>query len=448
MNDKRSQESQGPSTSRRQLLAMTAAAAGAGLLANACSSTAPSLYPAIKGSKRKRLEPGETIKIGVVGVGPASTPAMGFGHIDRICNLAKEGHEKVQIVAISDVARVCLDRGVAHAKEVQGIEVTGYADYKKLLAREDLHGVLLAVPEHWHAAMAIEAVLAGLDVYLEKPMTLHLEDALALRSVVHANEQVFQVGTQYMQLKKYHKARELIAAGAIGKPTFTQTSYCRNSKNGEWLYAIDPSVVPGKTLDWDTWCGPLGKQPFDANVFFQWRRYHKWSTGIVGDLLVHMTTPLVWALDQGWPVRVTASGEHLVDTAMDNFDQVNLTVEFEKGHTMIIAGSTCNESGLEVLIRGHKANLFLGSDDCVLRPERIFAEEIEEQTFKSPPLTVPNDQDTHRLHWLSCMRTREQPLADVDTATKVMVIVDLATRSMWEKSAFTFDPATLTTKRA
>jgi len=81
-----------------------------------------------------------------------------------------------------------------------------------------------------------------------------------------------------------------------------------------------------------------------------------------------------------------------------------------------------------------------------MRPERIFAEEIEEQTFKSPP--VPADQDAHRLHWLDCMRTRKPAIGDVETAAKVMVIVDLATRSLWTKSAYTFDPKSLSVARA
>jgi predicted dehydrogenase len=450
MNDKRSQASQGPSTSRRELLALGAAAAGASLLAGACASPGQTSYAATKGATRKRPQPGEPIKMGIIGMGWMNeTPAMGRAHLGNFVQLAKDGHEKVQVVAISDLAAPYREEGCKFASEQQGVKCEGYENYQDLLARDDLHGVLIATPEHWHAKMAIDALMAGLDVYCEKPMTYGIENAFALRAVVHANPQnVFQVGTQYLQHRKYWKAKELIASGAIGKPTFTQTSYCRNSKNGEWLYKIDDRIVPGKNLDWDKWCGPAGKAKWDPNVFFRWRRYKAWSTGIIGDLLVHMTTPLIYALDQGWPTRVVACGGHYVDKAMENHDQVNLTVEFEKGHTLVIAGSTCNETGLEVLIRGHEANLYLGGNDCVLRPQAIVAEQREEQTFTSPPLPVPNDQDVHRLHWMSCMRSREQAIGDVDTAAKVMVIVDLATRSMWDKSAWLFDPATLTAKRA
>ncbi|MBK8179305.1 MAG: Gfo/Idh/MocA family oxidoreductase [Planctomycetes bacterium] len=433
-------------TTRRQLLALTAAVAGAGLACGTTGELAASLPAPQKRRTRKAPGAEETIKIGVIGIGAPSTPAMGFGHCQRFTALAKEGKAKVQITAIADVAAPYLQRGVEHCSKEQGIEVAGYKDYRELLARDDLHGVLIASPEHWHAKMASDAILAGLDVYCEKPMTLHVEEALALRKLVQANDAIFQVGTQFLQHPKYHKARELIAAGVIGKPTFSQTSYCRNSKDGEWLYGVDPKLVPGENLDWDAWCGPEGKHAWDPNVFFRWRRYRQWSTGIIGDLLVHVTTPLVWALDVGWPTRVVATGGHFHDTAMENHDQVNLSVEFEKGHTMTIAGSTCNETGVEILVRGHRANLYLASNDCVLRPERIFAEEIEEQTFKSPE--IPPDQDAHRLHWLDCMRTRKPSIGDVETAAKVMVIVDLATKSLWSKGAYTFDPDKLAVVRA
>lgn len=432
-------------TTRRQLLGLAAAAAGVGWTAGACAS-AGARAGGQAGVARALPKPDEALRIGVIGIGAPSTPAMGFGHCQRFCALAKEGKAKVQVVAVSDVAAPYLQRGVELCSKEQGIDVAGHRDYRELLARPDLHGVLIATPEHWHSRMAIDALQAGLDVYVEKPMTLRLEEALELREAVHAHRQVFQVGTQFLQHAKYHKAKELIAAGAIGAPTYSQTSYCRNSKDGEWLYAVDPAVVPGDVLDWKAWCGPAGEQPFDAEVFYRWRRFRAWSTGILGDLLVHVTSPLVWALDAGWPVRVTAGGSHLNDRAMENHDQVNLTIEFENGHVMTVAGSTCNETGVEILIRGHRANLYLGGDDCVLRPERIFAEEIEEQAFRSPP-SEP-DQDAHRLHWLDCMRTRQPAIGDVDTATKVMVIVDLATRSLWTGGAYTFDPRTLQAARA
>lgn len=432
---------------RRQFLAVAAGAAVSAMLlpregAYAATVPASAQQPIPKSRPRAPLDDDGIIRMAVIGTG-----GMGTAHCQSFMSLAKQGKEKVEVVAVSDVCQSHLDRAHKRCEEGQGISVERFTDYRKLLERDDLHGVLIASPEHWHAQMAIDAIAAGKDVYVEKPMTLRLPEALRLREVVRANPDIrLQVGTQMTNMPKFHEARKLIAEGAIGVPTFSQTSYCRNSKTGEWnYYAIDPNWAPGENLDWEAWCGPLGRREWDPKVFARWRRYRDFSTGIIGDLLVHVLTPMLMAVEQGWPVRVSAAGSHLIDKDMENHDQVNLIVEFETGHQMVIAGSTCNEVGLETVIRGHKANIYLGSRHCIVRPERIYSEEIDEQTAHCED--IGNDQDRHRLKWLECIRTRQQPDSDIEQGTKVMVIVDLATRSMWEGGAFAFDPRTMTARR-
>jgi len=141
---------------------------------------------------------------------------------------------------------------------------------------------------------------------------------------------------------------------------------------------------------------------------------------------------------------VVASGGHYVDKVMENHDQVNINVEFEGEHTMIIAGSTCNDTGLERLIRGHKANLYLGARHVELKPQRLFADEIDPQTVECED--IGNDQDQLRLNWFQCIRSREPAVSNIDLATKMMVVVDLATRSLWEGHAYEFNPDTLTAR--
>jgi predicted dehydrogenase len=439
MSDYRKSPPATPGVSRRAFLARTAALGSAPLLASCASTTSTTHRETHAAAPRVPVADDEAIRIGVIGTG-----GMGGGHCRSIMGLAEAGAENVQIVALCDVCDLRLEDARKVCAETQMISVDTYRNYHELLSRDDIHGVLIATPEHWHGPMAREAFWAGKDVYVEKPMTLRLDDALYLREIVLANPQlIFQVGTQKMILPKWAAAKKLIAEGAIGKPTFSQTSYCRNSLDGEWLYyPIDERWDPGVNLDWEAWCGPLGPAPWDPEVYARWRRYRRYSTGIIGDLLVHQMTPLMLALDQGWPVRVVASGGHYVDKAMENHDQVNINVEFEGEHTMLIAGSTCNETGLEVMIRGHKANLYLGARHCELRPERIFADDIDPLTVECPD--IGNDQDQLRLNWLQCMRTREPAVSGIDLATKMMVAVDLATRSMWERKAYRFDPATMT----
>lgn len=466
----------GGASRRRFLAAAAGTAAGAALAGAAAKASAapavraqPGKIP--KAKARTALKDGDTIRIGIIGVGGPGQGSMGTGHAQAFTTLAKKGLENCKIVAVCDVNQFNLEYALAKLPEwgkrgegesgdpvVTAEDVKGYRDFRELLAREDIHGVIVASPEHWHAQMAIEALAAGKDVYLEKPMTLRLEEALRLREVVMANPDLrLQVGTQMTNLPKYHEARKLINEGALGTITFSQTSYCRNNKDGEWnYYVLKPDQKrwpgaewkPGENLDWDMWCGPLGKQAWDPKLYSRWRRYRRTSTGILGDLLPHVITPMLVALGEsvGWPTYVTATGQHLVDKEMENHDNVHIAVVFENGHQMFIAGSTCNEAGLEPMIRGHRANVYLSSRHCELRPERLYAEEIEPRRIECPD--IGNDQDVHRLKWMKCIRTREQPDSDVHQGAKVMTIIDLATRAIWDGGAWSFDPKTMTAKKA
>ena len=443
------------SSSRREFLRNTTAAtasliAGAGALSrnSAQETPPPATPPVVEGQEQQpppppppppRPEP--MVKIGLIGIG-----GMGREHINRFLALHKESKDNVRIVALSDVCKPRLDEAVEFCAQQQAENgtpavVSAHREYRELLANPEVQGVLIASPEHWHAQMAIDAVRAGKDVYLEKPMTLRLDDAFALWREQRSTDRIVQVGTQFVMQPKYAEAKRLISEGAIGHPVSSQTSYCRNTPIGEWnYYGVDEKVKPGEMLDWERWCGTLGPVPFDTLIFHRWRRYKRFSTGIIGDLLVHVITPLVWALDCGWPVRVTATGGHYVDKSMENHDQVNITVQFEKEHTLEVLGSTCNATGIETLIRGHRANLFLGGNNCDLKPEQAYAEEVEGQTAKFESVS---DQDLLRMNWLHCIRTREPCHSPVELATKVMVIVDLATRALWEGHTLGFSPASL-----
>ena len=427
--------------SRREFLASsTAAALGArtGSLTWPVSATGAVPAPT-------SVAADEPVKIGVIGTG-----GMGTGHVEAFLSIAKAQRANVTVAALADVCQERLDAAKQKVEEAQGVGTveTFYANYPGLLARKDLHGVLIASPEHWHAKMVEDGVAAGKAVYVEKPMTLRLPEALRLNAMVKANPQALVVvGTQFVMMPSYRKAQEMIAAGAIGKPVWSQTSYCRNSKDGEWLYyAINPEWKAGENLDWNQWCGGLGAIPWNPDIYARWRRYHKYSTGIIGDLLVHRITPLVMALNLGWPTRVVASGGHYVDKVMDNHDQVNLNIEFEGEHTMIVAGSTSNEVGLETVIRGHKGNLYIGgARNAVLRPERIYADEVDEQTYEGEDLG--DSQDQLRISWIEAIRSKGPSPSPVELGAKVMVAVDLATRSLWEGSAFAFDPATMRVRK-
>jgi predicted dehydrogenase len=418
-----------------------------GTLATAAAAMLPAFASADDGSgdadavpvaqARAALGPGEPVRIGVIGTG-----GMGTGHVQSFVQMASRGQANVKVDALCDVCQPRLAAAKAIVEKTQGGEVATYARHRDLLARRDLHGVLIASPEHSHARLAEDAIKAGKDVYLEKPMTLTLDDAQRLRDVMRKNPDMrLVVGTQFVMSPAYIAAEQLVREGAIGKPVWSQTSYCRNSRTGEWMYyEIDKAWEPGVNLDWNTWCEPLRRAPWNPEIYARWRRYRRYSSGIIGDLLVHHMAPHIKALGVGWPIRVVASGGHYVDTAMENHDQVNLNVEFEGGHTMVVAGSTANELGLERIIRGHKGNLYIAGRTATIRPERIWADDIEEREIAPPPGPAIDDQNALRLHWLDIIRTRGDSASDVELGTKVMVIVDLARRSLWEGGAYGYDP--------
>jgi predicted dehydrogenase len=381
----------------------------------------------------------EQVNLGLIGPG-----GMGSAHLRSFMELKEQGLENVQITAICDVAVPKLESNLNAVKDRQGGTVKGYRDYRALLDDQDVDAVVVATPEHWHAQMAIDALKAGKDVYVEKPLTLRLDDALRVYRESGRYDHFIQVGTQYMMYPKYQAAKKLIAEGGIGKATFSQTSYCRNSKDGEWLYyGIDPAIVPGPNLDWEAWCGPNGVVAWDPEIYARWRRYRRWSTGIVGDLLVHMMTPLMMSVDAGWPTRVTGMGGHYVDKAMENHDQVNMTIQFEGEHTMIVAGSTCNQIGLETIVRGHEGTIYLSGHEMIMRPEPHYVDDKDEVREKFEGL---EPQQALRRNFLDCVRTRKAPASPVEHAVKVMVAVDLATRSMWDGKAYAFDPVSMTAR--
>lgn len=438
-------ESKSYQPNRRDFLTAAAGAtAAAALMTGVGAAAAPPTRPSVQRKPRVRVSGSEKIRVGVIGTG-----GMGTGHCHGLIGMNQGGRASLEVVALADVCDERLENARKGCASKQGITVDAYRDYRELLDRDDVHAVLIASPEHWHAQHVIDALTAGKDVYCEKPVTLRLDQALDVRdAVMEHTDNIFQVGTQGIMQPKYNEARAALKAGAIGKPVWSQTSYCRNSTSGEWnYYAINDAWKPGVNLDWKAWLGYMPHREWDPKVYARWRRYKDFSTGIIGDLLVHVVTPMVFALDLGWPTRVVASGEHVIDKDMENHDQVNIVVHFgEDEHQMVVAGSTANATGLETMIRGHKANMYLGGRDVQIRPEQIFADDVDRREIECRD--IGNDQDALRLNWLDCIRTRQPAKSNIDLATKVMVMVDLATRSMWEGAAFAFDPKTLKAKKA
>jgi predicted dehydrogenase len=269
-------------TSRREFLQAVAGATAA----------APTLLRAQTATART-VAPNDRIRVGIFGAGIR-------GLADLRSALRVPG---VELTAVADV----YDGRLSLARELWGNQLFTTRDYREVLARPDLDAVIVATPDHWHMPMAVDAMKAGKDVYVEKPMVQDLDEGPRIIEAARQTGRIVQVGSQHVSSIVYAKARELFRAGAIGELNLVEAWINRNSSMGAWQYSIPPDASQ-QTIDWDRFLGRAPKRPFDPVRLFRWRNYRDYGTGIPGDLFVHLFTGIHFVLDSRGPARAIASG--------------------------------------------------------------------------------------------------------------------------------------------
>ena len=240
-----------------------------------------------------RFAANDKIQIATIGVG-------GMGSGDTTTALQIPG---VTLVAVADL----YDGRLARAKEVWGNHLFTTRDYREILARKDVDAVIIGTPDHYHSQISVDAMNAGKDVYCEKPMVQKIEQGYEVVNAQKKTGRILQVGSQYASSICFLKAKELLAAGAIGELNMVESWLDRNSAVGAWQYSIPPDASP-ETVDWERYTAITRKRPFDAKRFFRWRNYQDYGTGVAGDLYVHLLTGLHVITNSLGPTRVYSTG--------------------------------------------------------------------------------------------------------------------------------------------
>jgi len=423
-------------------------------------------------SSRRQFMRGLTVAGAALGIaGPAIARGRVRGANDRI-NLAligagsrgtwitkkfaKIGAEEnvAQVVAVCDVYQ----KRVNENKALHNCD--GYLDWREVIHRSDVDAVIIATPDHWHATIALAALESGKDVYVEKPMCHTIDEARRLVEKVRATKRVLQVGSQTTSAPQWWRAKQAIADGAIGQMVMSQGSYHRNSTEGEWNWPIDPDAGPGgkgeNFIDWKTWLGPAPKRAWDADRYFRFRKYWDYSGGIATDLFFHVAAPLnvCWPEPQ-FPSKVMAAGGICVfKDSREVPDTFHLMGEYAAGHSVVLSSSMANSQHIPGLIRGHLGTIIMVdhgkfegvTDHITLRPEKATIDEAYKAKFGSQESAFPVEhidvERTHFSNFLNCVRTREKPRLDVETAARAQVLISMAVQSYREGRTLYFNEKT------
>ncbi len=408
----------------------------------------------------------DKLQVGVVGVGPDP----------RRSNALYGAAKKYKHVAFTGVCDVDA-RHLKFAEEKykkDGYEVSGEKDFRRLFDRKDVDAVIIAIPDHWHALAAIDALRKGKDVYCEKPLTLTIEESLALQKVVKETGKILQTGSQQRsEMTQFRLAADVIRAGRIGKVKLIECRIGGNPTSG----MIKEAPVPDG-LDWDAWQGPTARVPFrldgnNTNCHYEFRWFYETSGGKMTDWGAHHIDIAQWCLgmDGSGPVGVEvldaakphegrdgynchptfkvqytyADGAKVI--AMDGrgtavkelyrADGKPLTKKVKKdGKTeeVELNGIDGNENG--IMVFGEKGTVFVNRGMVVASDAKILSVPLG----KDDPMLYPTRPLDHMGNFLDCVKTREQPICHVGVGGGSVIVCHLGVIALRTGKKLTWDP--------
>jgi predicted dehydrogenase len=400
----------------------------------ATAVAAPYLLPASALGAEGKPPPSERVSLGIIG-------ANGMGQ-ENLKNCAQ--HSDVVVTAVCDVAKQRRDAVVERYKTT----AKGYADFRELLARPDIDAVIIAAPPHWHALLAIMAVEAGKDIYLQKPMTLYPEETLAVRNAVNQHQRISQIGTQIHAGANYRRVVEWMRSGKLGPVSVVRTFNVMNQgRNG---IGRAPQADAPAGVDWNLWLGPGPERPFNAHLFagaYEHCSFWDYSGGWTPGMAPHIIDLPVWALDLGVPTVTSCAGGRFVIQDDGDVPDTQEVVWQYPNMTMTWMMSLCNSFAFDfgrgtparrlgIYFHALNGTLFADYGKYEVVPEGDFLKD------KTPPEKSIPGSPGHEREWLDSVKSRKQPSCNVNYHYKVDLALTLANLSYRLGRSVRFDPQT------
>src|SRR6266850_2889827 len=333
----------------------------------------------------------DALRVGVIGSG---------GRMGDLLDAADKAGN-VQIAAVSDVYGPRRD---AIKERSKGLATT-HGDYREVL-QQPLDAVFISSPDHWHVPMALDALAAGKDVYLEKPVTHAIEEGAALIAAVRSNKRILQCGMQQRSWSHFRDAVDLIQGGSIGRVPQVRTYWWQNYQPGSSHRPVDTQA-----LDWKQWLGNAPAQPFSEEKFYRWRWFWNFGGGAMTDLCTHWIDVVHWAMKADTPRQVHMLGDKYVFEQWDCPDTVQAAFRYP-GFDVVYEGmmaSSIDDGGLE--FRGTEATLKIDRGGFSVHREGVGAKEnpvVKADSFRDGTIS-------HMQNFFDCIKSRKEPNAPVET---------------------------------
>jgi predicted dehydrogenase len=365
---------------------------------------------ALTGTRGEATSANDKINVGLVGCG-----VRGNYILSEALAAAQGG---IQVVGLCDVWSQARENLAASlATKLPGQKPKLFARYQDLLQTPGLDAVIITTPDHAHCTVLMDAVRAGKDAYVEKPLCARLEDAVKAHDVVKASKQIVQVGTQRRSSPRFQAAYEYVKSGALGPICKIETAWNRNVAS--WARPYD--MCKREDVDWDQYLMYLPKRDWDPMRYRRWQCFYDYTTGLVGLLGSHMIDVALWFMDDPFPTSAVALGRTLTwKDGREISDTAEYVFEFPKGWMLTFSSRLGSgpESDYEVF---HGKTRSLDSRDWTSRAaDNARNTDLKPYVLPAPPATPDNaaltsgDAGPHVANWIDCLRSRKQPNGPID----------------------------------